>query len=77
MTIEVNLAKPVGSYKPITNWFGYDESNYTTMPYGEQLLSELHDLSAAPVTIRDPPSADFGQWRAGTQVELVECVPAR
>ncbi len=52
VTIEVNLAKPVGSYKPITNWFGYDESNYTTMPYGEQLLSELHALSATPVTIR-------------------------
>ncbi len=50
--IEVNLAKPMGSYKAITNWFGYDESNYTTMPYGEQLLSELHDLSATPVTIR-------------------------
>jgi len=23
--IQVNLARPVGSYKPITNWFGYDE----------------------------------------------------
>jgi xylan 1,4-beta-xylosidase len=52
VTIQVNLAQPMGSYKPITNWFGYDESNYTTMPYGEQLLSELHALSAAPVTIR-------------------------
>ncbi|MGD0482043.1 MAG: beta-xylosidase [Terracidiphilus sp.] len=52
VAIQVNLAKPLGSYKPITNWFGYDESNYTTMPYGEQLLSELHALSAAPVTIR-------------------------
>ncbi len=52
VSIDVNLAKPVGSYKPITNWFGYDESNYTTMPYGEQLLGELHALSAGPVTIR-------------------------
>ncbi len=52
VTIQVNLAKPLGSYQPITNWFGYDESNYTTMPYGEQLLGELHDLSVAPVTIR-------------------------
>ncbi|MDR3755163.1 MAG: beta-xylosidase, partial [Terracidiphilus sp.] len=52
VTIEVNLAKPVSSYKPITNWFGYDESNYTTMPFGEQLLGELHALSAAPVSIR-------------------------
>ena len=52
VTIQVDLAKPVGSYKPITNWFGYDESNYTTMPFGEQLLGELHALSAGPVTIR-------------------------
>lgn len=50
--INVDLAKPVGSYKPITSWFGYDESNYTTMKYGGQLLGELHDLSPAPVYIR-------------------------
>ena len=50
--INVDLAKPVGSYKPITSWFGYDESNYTTMKYGRQLLGELHDLSPAPVYIR-------------------------
>jgi xylan 1,4-beta-xylosidase len=52
VSISVNLAKPVGSYKPITSWFGYDESNYTTMKYGRQLLGELHDLSPAPVYIR-------------------------
>jgi xylan 1,4-beta-xylosidase len=52
VTIQVDLARRVGSYKPITNWFGYDESNYTTMPFGEQLLGELHSLSATPVTIR-------------------------
>ena len=51
VSIEVNLSKSAGSYKPITNWFGYDESNYTTMHYGEQLLGELHDLSPEPVTI--------------------------
>ncbi len=52
VSIEIDLAKPVGSYKPITSWFGYDESNYTTMKYGRQLLGELHDLSPAPVYIR-------------------------
>jgi xylan 1,4-beta-xylosidase len=52
VSISVDLAKPVGSYKSITSWFGYDESNYTTMKYGRQLLGELHDLSAAPVYIR-------------------------
>ena len=52
VSIGVDLAKPVGAYKPIYAWFGYDESNYTTMKYGKQLLGELHDLSPVPVTIR-------------------------
>lgn len=52
VSIHVDLGKPIGAYKPITSWFGYDEANYTTMKYGRQLLGELHDLSAAPVHIR-------------------------
>lgn len=50
--IKVDLAKRQGSYKPIYSWFGYDESNYTTMRHGKQLLTELHDLSPVPVYIR-------------------------
>ncbi len=52
VTIRVDLTKTVGSYTPIYSWFGYDESNYTTMKYGKQLLRELHDLSPVPVYIR-------------------------
>src|ERR1039458_7479596 len=52
VSIKVDLSKPVGSYKPISSWFGYDESNYTAMKYGRQLLGELHDLSPVPVYIR-------------------------
>lgn len=52
VSIQVDLSRAVGSYKPITDWFGYDESNYTTMLFGKQLLAELHDLSPTPVTIR-------------------------
>lgn len=52
VSIQVDLAKPVGTYTPIYRWFGYDESNYTTMKYGKQLLGELHDLSPQPVYIR-------------------------
>jgi len=52
VSISVDLAKPVGAYTPIYAWFGYDESNYTTMPHGKQLLDELHDLSPVPVYIR-------------------------
>ncbi|WP_058189694.1 GH39 family glycosyl hydrolase [Terracidiphilus gabretensis] len=50
--IVVDLAKPVGPYKPIYSWFGYDEGNYTTMRDGRKLLAELHDLSPVPVYIR-------------------------
>ena len=50
--VNVDLSKPQGAYKPIYSWFGYDESNYTTMKYGKQLLRELHDLTPAPVYIR-------------------------
>jgi len=50
--IRVDLAKTLGPYTPIYRWFGYDESNYTTMKYGKQLLRELHDLTPEPVYIR-------------------------
>ncbi|WP_348263515.1 beta-xylosidase [Telmatobacter sp. DSM 110680] len=50
--IRVDLAKSLGPDTPIYRWFGYDESNYTTMQYGKQLLRELHDLTAEPVYIR-------------------------
>ncbi len=52
VTIQVDLGKSQGPYKPISSWFGYDESNFTTMKYGRQLLSEMHDLSPVPVYIR-------------------------
>ena len=52
VSIQVDLAKSEGPYTPIYSWFGYDESNYTTMKYGKQLLRELHDLSPVPVYIR-------------------------
>lgn len=52
VTIQVDLAKTVGPYKPIYSWFGYDEGNYTTMRHGTELLKELHDLSPVPVYIR-------------------------
>jgi xylan 1,4-beta-xylosidase len=52
VSIQVDLGKTVGVYKPIYSWFGYDEANYTTMRHGTELLKELHDLSPAPVYIR-------------------------
>src|ERR1700734_840576 len=52
ISVNVDLAKSQGPFKPIYRWFGYDESNYSTMKYGRQLLRELHDLSPNPVYIR-------------------------
>src|SRR5260370_7386478 len=52
VSIQIDLAKAQGQYAPIYSWFGYDESNYTTMKYGKLLLTELHDLSPVPVYIR-------------------------
>jgi xylan 1,4-beta-xylosidase len=50
--VRVDLTRRIGPYTPIYRWFGYDESNYTTMKYGKQLLRELHDLSPEPIYIR-------------------------
>jgi xylan 1,4-beta-xylosidase len=52
VSIQVDLNKPLGPYKPIYSWFGYDEANFTTMKDGRKLLAELHDLSPVPVYIR-------------------------
>ena len=52
VTIQVDLSRTVGAFPPIANWFGFDESNYASMPQGQQLLRELHDLSPVPIYIR-------------------------
>ena len=52
VSVQVDLTKATGKYKPIYSWFGYDEANYTTMRHGTELLKELHDLSPVPVYIR-------------------------
>jgi xylan 1,4-beta-xylosidase len=50
--IHVDLDHSLGPWKPITNFYGYDELNYTTAPHGHQLLSELGKTSPLPVYIR-------------------------
>ncbi len=52
VTINVNAAQPVGPFKPIYAYFGYDEPNYTYMENGRKLVGELAALSAAPAYIR-------------------------
>lgn len=50
--ITADLSQPKAPFRPIYNWFGYDEANYTTTPLGRHLLGELHNLSPVPVHIR-------------------------
>ena len=52
VTIAVDADKLIGPMTPVWAWFGYDEPNYTYMPDGKKLLSELAALSPVPVYVR-------------------------
>ena len=53
VTIRVDGAAPIGPFKPIYGYFGYDEPNYTYTANGKKLVNELAAVSgAAPVYIR-------------------------
>ena len=48
VAIEVDAAKPLGEFKPVWRFFGYDEPNYTYMPDGQRLLGEIAKLGDDP-----------------------------
>ncbi|HEY1722076.1 MAG TPA: beta-xylosidase [Magnetospirillaceae bacterium] len=50
--IDIATHQETGPLSRFWSWFGYDEPNYTTMPYGRKLLRDLADLSPGPVYIR-------------------------
>jgi xylan 1,4-beta-xylosidase len=52
VNIQVKADQDEGPWKPIWNYFGYDEPNYTYSPNGKKLLGELAALSPVPVYIR-------------------------
>ena len=52
VTIHVRADQSEGALRPIWNYFGYDEPNYTYAPNGKKLLGELAALSSAPVYVR-------------------------
>jgi xylan 1,4-beta-xylosidase len=52
VTIHIQADRPEGSLRPIWNYFGYDEPNYTYAPNGKKLLGELAALSPAAVYVR-------------------------
>jgi xylan 1,4-beta-xylosidase len=52
VTIHVHADQSEGGIRPIWNYFGYDEPNYTYAPNGKKLLGELAALSPVPVYVR-------------------------
>ncbi len=50
--IQIQADREEGPWKPVWNFFGYDEPNYTYAPNGKKLLHELSALSPTPVHIR-------------------------
>ena len=52
VTIEVDASNRRGRYRPIWNWVGYDEPNYTYTEHGKKLLGQLAALSPEPVRMR-------------------------
>ena len=41
VTIEVDASNRRGRYRPIWNWVGYDEPNYTYTEHGKKLIDEV------------------------------------
>jgi xylan 1,4-beta-xylosidase len=52
VSIRIDAAKRIGPMTTMWAFFGHDEPNYTYMPDGKKLLSELAALSPAPVNVR-------------------------
>jgi xylan 1,4-beta-xylosidase len=52
VNIRVQADQSAGALRPIWNYFGYDEPNYSYAPNGKKLLGELAALSSAPVYVR-------------------------
>jgi xylan 1,4-beta-xylosidase len=52
VTIHVQADQSTGALRPIWNYFGYDEPNFTYAPTGKKLLGELAALSSVPVYVR-------------------------
>src|SRR5471030_1123523 len=52
VTISVRADQSTGTYRPLWNWFGYDEPNYTYSKHGKQLLKKLAELSPEAPRVR-------------------------
>ncbi len=52
VTVHVDISHSQGPFRPIWDFFGYDEPNYTYAPNGKKLLGEVAALSPAGAYIR-------------------------
>ena len=52
VAIRIDASKRLGPMTSMWAFFGHDEPNYTYMPDGQKLLSELASLSPVPVHVR-------------------------
>jgi xylan 1,4-beta-xylosidase len=52
VSIRIDASKRLGPMTSMWAFFGHDEPNYTYMPDGQKLLSELASLSPVPVHVR-------------------------
>jgi xylan 1,4-beta-xylosidase len=52
VTVRVDVSHTQGAFRPIWNFFGYDEPNYTYAPNGKKLLGEIAALGPTPAYIR-------------------------
>jgi xylan 1,4-beta-xylosidase len=52
VSIQIDASKPLGEYRPVWRFFGYDEANYTYMKSGKELLAELGKLAPGQIYIR-------------------------
>jgi len=65
ISIQIDASQPIGSFKPIYSYFGYDEPNYTYTANGTKLVNELGALGSAPVYIRTHFLLATGDGTAG------------
>src|SRR3954447_9587991 len=76
VTIRVDTTQNLGPFKPVWNYFGYDEPNYTYAKNGSKLVGELAALGNTPAYIRahnllttgdGTPALKFGSTNAYTE----------
>ena len=74
VTIRVDASKVVAPWKPVWSYFGYDEPNYTTAPYGHKLIVELGALGNVHVRTHNllttgdgAPALKWGSTNAYTE----------